>query len=225
MWKKDIDLLKQLHHKYNFASPLLDAGGLENPTIADYDISVAKALSLELQLEQYEWKMTIPHPVQNDRYVSIHRPWQFIDPNYLILNPEYGHPSIEKLPLSYSNMFNTIILVSVFEHVENPYTVSDALYQLLKPGGYLFNSTPFVFPYHPSPEDNFRYSPVALKRIHESSGFTWLEGDFHVNYPSTQGIGLPTDCGAPQNIMGSYALCKKEDNTKKTLSFSIKDRK
>ena len=78
-------------------------------------------------------------------------------------------------------------MVSVFEHVDNPYVVSDALYKILRPGGFLINSTPFLFPHHPSPEDNFRYSPEALRKIHTQSGFEWLEGDFHINYSSKQG--------------------------------------
>jgi SAM-dependent methyltransferase len=211
MFKKDIDLVRALHEKYHLQTPLLDAGGLEQPTIADYDISVAKALTVDLNLSGHQWSVKIPHPEQSDRYVQIRRPWSFIDPDYTILNPEYGDPGIEALPEKYSEAFNTVILVSVFEHVENPYVVSDALFQLLKPGGYLINSVPFIFPYHPSPEDNFRYSPLALRRIHESSGFQWLEGDFHVNYPSTMGVGdtNPNNYGAPQTIMGCYALCRR----------------
>ena len=213
MFKKDIDLIKELHVKYLFQPPLLDAGGLENPTIADYEISVQKAISMTLNDNSTNktWEVNLPHPNQNDRYLNIRRPWDFIDPHYLILNPEYSHPPIEDLPAQYSNCFNTVILVSVFEHVENPYIISDALYRIVKPGGYLINSTVFLFPYHPSPEDNFRYSPLALKRIHEQSGFEWLEGDFHINYSSALGIGetSPTNYGAPQAIMASYALCRK----------------
>lgn len=211
MFKKDIDLVRSLHEKYHFQSPMLDAGGLEQPAIADYEISIAKALTLDLDLNGRKWSVRIPHPDQSDRYVQMRRPWSFVDENYTILNPEYGDPGIEDLPQKYRESFNTVVLVSVFEHVENPYVVSDALFQLLKPGGYLINSVPFVFPYHPSPEDNFRYSPVALKRIHERSGFQWLEGDFHVNYSSAMGIGdtNPANYGAPQTIMACYALCRK----------------
>ncbi len=212
MFKKDIDLIRGLHAKYGLRGPLLDAGGLIAPCIADYDISVAKAVSLALHLDEHQWSITVPHPVQNDRYVQMERPWSFIDPQYVIANPEYGDPYIEQLPEKYPEAFSTVILVSVFEHVENPYKVSDALYKIVSKGGYLINSAPFLFPYHPSPEDNFRYSPVALRRIHESSGFTWLEGDFHVNYSSKAGVGdtNPNNYGAPQSIMASYACCRKD---------------
>lgn len=211
MFYKDIELVERLHQNYQFKGPLLDAGGLEKPTIADYEISIRKALAVTLTLDGHSWNVVVPHPVQNDRYRDITRPWSFIDPSYLILNPEYGHPPIEDLPERYSGAFNTIIMVSVFEHVDNPYRVSDALFKLLRPGGFLVNSTPFLFPYHPSPEDNFRFSPIALRRIHEASGFKWIEGDFHVNYSTTRGIGdtNPANYGAPQGIMASYALVQR----------------
>lgn len=208
MFKKDIDLIKALHEKYQFKTPVLDAGGLEDPAIADYDISVKKALSVDVCGKTVK----VPHPEQSDRYAKIHRPWEFVDPSYLVLNPENGDPFIEDLPLKYEGYFSTVILVSVFEHVHNPYKVSEALWKILSPGGYLINSAPFIFPYHPSPEDNFRYSPIALKRIHEDTGFTWVEGDFHVNYSSAEGIGdtNPKNYGAPQAVMASYALCRKD---------------
>lgn len=211
MFKKDIDLILKLHQKYNFQTPLLDAGGLENPTIADYDISANKAIPVMVTDDGNPRIVKVPHVNQNDRYLKISRPWNFIDTNYLILNPDHGDPFIEDLPEKYPEKFSTVILVSVFEHVNNPYVVSDALYKIITPGGYLINSTPFLFPYHPSPEDNFRYSPLALKRIHESSGFTWLEGDFHINHTTKEGIGdtNPQNYGAPQAIMASYALCRK----------------
>jgi SAM-dependent methyltransferase len=113
--------------------------------------------------------------------------------------------------LAYPNKFNLVILVSVFEHVDNPYKASDSIFAIMKPGGYLFNSTPFLFPHHPSPEDNFRYSPKALRSIHTDSGFEWLEGDFHAKYRSSAGIGdtNPERMLDPQALMFSYALCRK----------------
>jgi SAM-dependent methyltransferase len=212
MFKKDLDLVMSLHGKYSFKSPLLDAGGLNNPTIADYEISAKKAVEITVTDSEGTRVIKVPHSNQSDRYLKISRPWSFIDHNYTTLNPQDGDPYIEDLPEKYPEAFSTIIMVSVFEHVNNPYEVSDAIFKILKPGGYFFNSTPFLFPYHPSPEDNFRFSPLALRRIHEKSGFHWLEGDFHINHSTKEGIGdtNPANYGAPQAIMASYALCKKD---------------
>lgn len=207
MIMEDIELVGKLHEKYRFAAPVVDLGGLETPSVADYKISMDKALTVDAGGRMVK----VPHPVQNDRYRMIPRPWSFMDPNYHIINPEYGHPPIEELPAKFPGYFGFAIMVSVFEHVENPYKVSDAIFRILKPGGYLFNSAPFLFPYHPSPEDNFRYSPKALERIHKSSGFEQLEGGFHATFRSSAGIG---DTNAeryldPQSMAFSFALVRK----------------
>lgn len=207
MLTEDIELVRKLHEKYRFPSPVVDLGGLESPHVANYHISMGKALTVDAEGR----KVKVPHPVQNDRYLVIPRPWNFLDPDYLVLNPEYGHPPIEELPETFSNRFGLAIMVSVFEHVENPYIVSDAIFKLMKPGGYLFNSTPFLFPYHPSPEDNFRYSPKALERIHRSSGFEYLEGGFHATFRSAEGIGdtNPERYLDPQAMSFTFALVRK----------------
>lgn len=205
---EDIALVKKLHERFGFSGPAVDLGGLEAPHVADYAHSREKALEIDVGGGR---KVRIPHPVQNDRYWEVPRPWSFIDSGYQVLNPEYGHPPIEELPKSFQDHFNFAIMVSVFEHVANPYVVSDAIFKIMKPGGYLFNSTPFIFPYHPSPEDNFRYSPKALERIHSSSGFRWLAGDFHGCYRSSDGVGDadPERHLDPQAMAFSWCLCRK----------------
>ncbi len=212
MFKLDLDKVRELHQKHGLQGPLLDAGGVANPTIADYEISKAKAVQrIAPDRDEADVLVTVPHSNQNDRYLNLRRPWEFIDKDYLILNPDDGQPWIEDLPKQYSQAFNTVILVSVLEHTNNPYKVSDALFAILKPGGWLFNSVPFLFPYHPAPEDNWRFSPLTLRRIHEQSGFEWIEGDWHVNYSTKDGIGdsNPLNYGAPQAIMACYALCRR----------------
>lgn len=208
MIMEDIELMQRLHARYQFHGPAVDLGGLEVPSIADYAHSKRKAIEVDAGGGR---KIKVPHPEQNDRYRQMPRPWSYIDKDYMILNPEYGHPPIEELPKIFQDHFNLAIMVSVFEHVENPYVVSDAIFKIIKPGGYLFNSTPFQFPYHPSPEDNFRYSPKALERIHKASGFEWVEGAFHGQYRSSDGVGdtNPERYLDPQSMSFSYALVRK----------------
>lgn len=211
MFKADLDLVKRLHEQYHFKATLLDAGGLERPCIADYDISIAKAIPVTVVDDTgTRIDARIPHSVQKDRYLDITRPWSFIDPDYVILNPDNGGPSIEQMPAIYRARFETIILTSVLEHTRNPYDISDCLFSILRPGGWLFNSTPFLFPVH-GDEDNWRFSWQCLRRIHEKSGFQWIEGDFHVNHSTKAGIGdsNPANLGAAQAIIASFALCRK----------------
>ncbi len=213
MFKADIDKVKELHDKYGFKGPLVDAGGLSSPTVADYSISAKKAIEVTVGNRTIK----VPHPVQDDRYLNINRPWSFIDPAYKIENPQEGGVFIEQLPHKYPEFFNTVIMVSVIEHVKNPFEISDCIYRVLKPGGMLFNSTVFLFPHHPSPEDNYRFSPGGLRHVHENSGFEILECDFHLKHNTNEGIGdtNPDRYGQPQAIWASFALCRKNEGSPK----------
>ena len=71
MWFKDFQIIKKIHDKYNLSGPLLDAGGLENPTVADYDISVKKAYRPTLELGGRRREIVVPHENQKDRYIPI----------------------------------------------------------------------------------------------------------------------------------------------------------
>ena len=213
MFYKDILKVEELHKIYNFKGPLLDAGGLNAPSIADYEISKNKAINIKYSFEGVDFSINAPHPIQNDRYRKITRPWSLIDQNYLILNPENGDPYIEELPKLYQEKFNTVIMVSVLEHVNNPFEVVKAIFKICAPGAYFFNSAPVVFPYHPSPNDNFRFSPNGLKLVHETSGFDVLESGFHVDYSTQDAIGdtNPENYGVIQPIKGSYILCRRPE--------------
>jgi hypothetical protein len=39
-----------------------------------------------------------------------------------------------------------------------------------KPGGYIYVATVFEWPYHPSPEDYFRFIPAGLRELFLSPG-------------------------------------------------------
>ena len=56
-------------------------GGLENPAIADYDISVRSAYRLIIDCEGHRRNVTIPNNNQHNRYLNIRRPWKFIEEN------------------------------------------------------------------------------------------------------------------------------------------------
>jgi len=83
MFYKDILKVEELHKIHNFKGPLLDAGGLHAPSIADYDISKNKAINIKYSFEGVDFSINAPHPIQNDRYRKITRPWSLIDQNYL----------------------------------------------------------------------------------------------------------------------------------------------
>lgn len=67
--------------------------------------------------------------------------------------------------------FDSVLCNQVFEHVFNPDCFMDEVSRVLKPGGKLLLSVPFVWDEHEQPYDYARYSSFALKFILERHGF------------------------------------------------------
>lgn len=59
--------------------------------------------------------------------------------------------------------FDTIFCVSVLEHIPNVFQAAENLTSLLRRGGHIFISVPFVFRNHGYPSDYWRFTPNAIK--------------------------------------------------------------
>ncbi|MDJ1182181.1 methyltransferase, TIGR04325 family [Roseofilum casamattae] len=197
MFWDDIKLVTEQLEKYGLRQPFVDLGGLARPTIADYDITIKTQ-------EQYA------------RYIGLkQRPFDHVDPEYLILNPENGAPEIEELPSQYPEFFGTAVCLNVIEHVEDPFQVFQALYDIMKPNSLLIIETVFSFPYHPSPRDYWRYSPDNLRHLAEKTNFQVLECDWRLLIRADEGIKVTGELPGlykknhPQEIMTVYATLTK----------------
>jgi SAM-dependent methyltransferase len=71
--------------------------------------------------------------------------------------------------------FDCIICNAVLEHVENPELVLVEFYRVLKSGGYLYLSVPFLQPEHLDPTDFQRYTKDGLRSLVERHGFDVLK--------------------------------------------------
>lgn len=192
MFLDDIRLVTEQIEKYGWQAPMVDLGGLPKPTIADYDI-------------------TIRTGVQRDRYITLPngaRPFDAIDPQYMVLNPEHGHAPIEDLPIEFPEVFGTAVCLNVIEHVVNPFEIFDAIYQMMQSGGLVIISTVFSFPYHPSPRDYWRFSPDCLRMLAEGAGFKVLECDWRLKILADAGV-KEIHTGEPQEIKSVYVTMRK----------------
>ena len=61
--------------------------------------------------------------------------------------------------------FDTVFCISVLEHVPNVFAAAKNIHELLRPGGSLFLSVPFVFRYHGYPGDLWRFTPEAVLHL------------------------------------------------------------
>jgi glycosyltransferase involved in cell wall biosynthesis len=61
--------------------------------------------------------------------------------------------------------FEGVVSEAVLEHVSNPETAAQEMMLVLKKGGYLYVSIPFIQPYHASPDDFNRWTRSGLKHL------------------------------------------------------------
>ncbi|HEY4482970.1 MAG TPA: class I SAM-dependent methyltransferase [Candidatus Paceibacterota bacterium] len=72
--------------------------------------------------------------------------------------------------------FDTIVSTQVLEHVDDPEQMVREIARLLKPGGYVLVSAPFLVPYHADPNDYFRYTQEGLSTFCVRAGLGVIEG-------------------------------------------------
>lgn len=73
------------------------------------------------------------------------------------------------LPFS-DDSIDTVLLLEVLEHVQDAPAVLADIARVLKPGGVLLLSVPFLYPLHDSPHDFRRYTAPGLKAAICSAG-------------------------------------------------------
>jgi SAM-dependent methyltransferase len=71
--------------------------------------------------------------------------------------------------------FDSVVANQVFEHVFNPSEFMSEVYRILRHGGTLLMSVPFVWDEHEQPFDFARYSSFGLRNILEKNGFEILD--------------------------------------------------
>ena len=64
-----------------------------------------------------------------------------------------------------------VVATEFFEHIPYPEKILAEVIRVLKPGGILFLTVPFIWPLHTMPYDEYRYTPFSLERILKNSGF------------------------------------------------------
>lgn len=74
-----------------------------------------------------------------------------------------------------SESYNSVLTNQVLEHVFNPEIFLAEIYRVLKPGGNLLLTVPFVWDEHEQPWDYARYSSFGLIHLVEKMGFKVVE--------------------------------------------------
>ncbi len=92
------------------------------------------------------------------------------------------------------NSFECVMATEVLEHVPDTINYLNEVYRVLKPGGTFFFTTPFLWPLHEVPHDEYRFTPFAMKRLLLKANFNNVEiqplGGWHASLAQMLGLWL-----------------------------------
>lgn len=113
--------------------------------------------------------------------------------------------SAYKVPVE-DHVADSIISSQVLEHLNDPIAAITEMERLLKPGGLLFLSFPFLYPIHAGPHDHLRYTEYYIEDLLKRYGFSVIErssiGGFWYCVGMYSGIYLQNiDRGIVQKVM------------------------
>ncbi len=95
------------------------------------------------------------------------------------------------MPLNDSEV-DCVLATEVFEHCYNLELILKEIIRVLKPGGVLFFTVPFLWNLHEIPHDEYRYTRFSLEQHLGNSGFSNLRiqalGGWHASMAQMLGI-------------------------------------
>jgi hypothetical protein len=69
--------------------------------------------------------------------------------------------------------YSLAICCSVLEHVKRPWLMAENITKLVRPLGFAYISVPWVWRYHPYPDDYYRFSPSGIMELFPE--FDWFQ--------------------------------------------------
>lgn len=83
------------------------------------------------------------------------------------------------------NVADTVISISVLEHLREPKNMISEAFRILKNNGYFILQVPWQWRVHEEPYDFYRFTPYGLKYLVESAGFSIIQFKAQTGFFST----------------------------------------
>lgn len=110
------------------------------------------------------------HLYHSDEYVGL----EIDSPQSRSLNKADCYYDGNRFPFA-DEIFDSMVSNEVFEHVFNPGQFLNEVSRVLKPGGVILLTMPFVWDEHEQPHDFARYTSFGIKSLLEKHGFEVIE--------------------------------------------------
>ena len=161
--------------------------GQSEQMVSQYDEYGRDSLAVTLKKTIFSF---IEYPWQSRASIAAHRR-TYVDKDGLCLaiggGPSRSHPRAVNVNISnfvnvdvvadahhlpyVDNSVDSIICEDVLEHIQDPSRAVAEMFRVLKPGGMLYSSTPFLIPYHGYPCHFQNFTMQGHATIYETSGF------------------------------------------------------
>ena len=66
---------------------------------------------------------------------------------------------------------DTVLTTELMEHLPSPSSFLGEIFRILRPGGAVIMTVPFLEPLHETPRDFFRFTPYSLRELFGDAGF------------------------------------------------------
>jgi len=83
-----------------------------------------------------------------------------------------------------------VVSTGTFEHIAEPARALAEFRRVLRPGGLIHIEAPFIFPYHPDPEDHTRWTLDGLRALCARAGFEEVRAGVHFGPASAVNVVL-----------------------------------